>query len=323
MRVFTQFPDRNDFNFPIALTIGNFDGLHLGHQVVLKRLKDVSKEIKGKSVVLTFANHPSTVLRPDHPVHALCSNEQKLKLFEAFGIDAVLLLPFTKDLSQNSAEIFLQKINSAFHFHHLILGHDATIGKERHGDKMAIQSLAVHLDFEVEYLPQQLIEAIPVSSSLIRELIRKGDLTKAEKLLGRPFSIYKKVMAGKGLGKKLGYATANIDVTGLCLPPQGVYAIILECDNRHYNGIANLGIAPTLRETGEVLLEVHLFDCDEDFYDKLTDVNLRAFIRPERKFTSVEQLKAQIADDIVCVKSLLEKESQKNRESKQSKNSIL
>ena len=189
-----------------------------GHQSVLKRLIQKSKEINGTSGVLTFANHPSTILNPEKSVTALCSNEQKLKLLESFGIDFVLMLPFTKELSQLTAERFLQKVVTSFPLHAIVLGHDAVIGKERHGTKEKVLELSKKMGFQVEYIPPKLIEEVPASSSMIRKLVQKGDLNEAKMLLGRPYSISGTITAGKGIGKTLGYATANLEVVNLCLP---------------------------------------------------------------------------------------------------------
>lgn len=287
-----------------ALTIGSYDGLHLGHQAVLEHLVKTAKRSGLKSAVLTFSNHPSTVLRPTNPTPLICSQEHKLKLFEKASIDMVILLPFTKEFSQQTADQFLRKVSHAVPFETLILGSDAHIGKNREGDQTVVTELAEHLGFSVEYFPDLLTDGRRISSNLIREALRQGDLKHAEDLLGRPYSIYSKVQKGNGKGATIGFPTANLDVAGLCLPPLGVYAVSLLEGVRCYPGVANLGVAPTMKEISEPVLEVHLFDQSSDLYGKSVEVLFHEFIRPEMRFSGVEELKAQIAKDVQAAKQM-------------------
>jgi riboflavin kinase / FMN adenylyltransferase len=290
---------------PIVLTIGNFDGVHLGHRAVLDYVKSVAVKENRPWAVITFENHPSEVLRPEKRVPLLCTLPHRIRLLEQQGADFLLLLPFTAELSQLTAEEFLQNIYARQPFTHLILGHDATLGKNRHGDSKHLKAFADTAHFSVEYLKPFVFESTIVSSSVIRACIQQGELAKASLLLGRNYSMYGTVIKGLSKGAPLGFPTANIDVSGLCLPPLGVYAVHLIHKGNVMEGIANLGIAPTIRNDTQPLLEVHLFDQSQNLYGEEVEVVFSGFIRPEIKFGNVDQLKDQIKQDIERAKDIL------------------
>ncbi len=279
-----------------ALTIGSFDGVHIGHRALLKELKE-----RGYSVVITFENHPAEVVRPDTVPSKLCSTPHKLKLLEESGVDVVILLKFTSELSLLSAEEFLLKVRKAVPFDTLLLGPDATLGKDRQGDQKRLQKIAKELSFHLEHLQALTFEGTKISSSAIREKIRAGDLATAEQLLGRKFSIFAPIHTGAGLGKKIGFPTLNLSVESLCLPPLGVYAVSLNS----WHGVANLGVAPTVRKDLQPILEVHLFDYHPEIQDQsFVEVTFEKYLRPEKKFENVEQLKIQIAQDVRDAKAV-------------------
>ncbi|MBS4168834.1 bifunctional riboflavin kinase/FAD synthetase [Parachlamydia sp. AcF125] len=291
---------------PVILTIGNFDGMHLGHQKVIQALKEVAKLQHAQTAVLTFENHPSTVLNPQNVVSQLCTLDHKLCLLEQAKIDWVVLLPFTLEFANQTAEIFLRKLHAHIPFIHLILGHDAFLGKDRKGDQTTLKAIANQLEFSLLYLPEYRIEATKISSSTIRQLIVKGKLPEASQLLGRPYSFYGRVKSGQGKGRRLGFPTANFDVTGMCLPPYGVYAVKLWRQGIYFPAIANLGVAPTMREGSVPILEVHLLDATLDnLPNTFCEVVFHSFIRPEQKFPSIEHLKAQISRDVIQARHYL------------------
>lgn len=292
---------------PATLTIGNFDGVHLGHRAVLAKAAEIAKKESEHTpvIAITFENHPSDVLRPHTHVPRLCTLKHRLKLLKEAGIDTVILLPFTKELSQMTAEEFLKLIQSRIQFSNLVLGHDATIGKERQGNRETIQKLAAANGFTVTYLDELTSEGTPVSSSRIRQLIQKGDLDHAEKLLGRKYAIFSTVEPGLGHGRKIGFPTANIELGGVCLPPFGVYAMRVKVKDKWLDGVANLGYAPTVRSDHKPILEVHLFDHQEDLYNHDVEAVFCAYLRPEMKFSDIEALKMQIAQDIAAAKEQL------------------
>ena len=304
MKVIQHPSDKDEpLQKPVVLTIGMFDGMHLGHQSVLSRVKEISQAEGYGSAVFTFENHPAEVLRPDKKIPLLCSLDHKKNLMEKNGIDLLILAQFTREFSHQTSDVFLSRIRTLVPFNYLILGHDAAIGKDRHGNREIVQALAKQLQFEVEYLDPVFMDDQPVSSTKIRHLIQEGKLNEADKLLGRRFSIRGQVIKGMGLGKKLGYPTANISVHGLCLPPLGIYAVTLFCDGRAMPGAANLGFAPTVRNDKEPILEVHLLDCDQELYGRTVEVVFEEFIRQEKQFNSLDDLKNQIAKDIEWTKN--------------------
>lgn len=283
-----------------VLTIGNFDGVHHGHQAVLQQVMQIAQQDRLQSCVLTFSNHPSEILWPDSPTFLLCYSSHKYALLKQLGLDRVIALKFTPELSRLTAQQFLELLLPHIPLHTLVLGHDATIGSERQGGRKTIEKLAEEMCFQVKYLSPHRIEGTPISSSLIREAIKRGQLDQAGCWLGRPYSLTGLIVPGQGKGRELGFPTLNIDVSKLCLPPYGVYGVKLihpETDTR-IKGIANLGIAPTLRTDPSPLLEVHLYEHPELIIEGWVEVTLERFLRPERKFASLEELKIQIAADL-------------------------
>lgn len=305
MKIFQDLEEFKNPHQPAFLTIGMFDGVHRGHQAVLQKVHDDAKNQNGQSIVITFKNHPSTVLKPDSTVPLLNTLEHRIQLLEQQQIDVLFLLTFTKEFSEQTAEFFLKKICHSVPFSKLVLGYDAVLGKDRQGNREKIQELSKSLHFEVDYLPEYIANNLCVSSSKIRKFIQNGHLNEVEKLLGRRYSILSAVTPGIGKGKTIGFPTANIDVTGLCLPPQGVYAVKVVIDGNPFDGIANLGIAPTIRNDHFPTLEVHLFNKKEDLYGKSIEVIFFDYIRPEVKFADLKHLKGQIENDIQQAKKNL------------------
>ena len=280
---------------PIALTIGFFDGVHLGHQQVLRHA----------SVALTFPDHPAHVLRPQTHIPLINSPTYKAQLLGRYGIDTVVLLPFTAELASQTPEQFLLNLRTHIPFSRLVLGHDAHLGRHRSGTPDVIRAIANAHGFDVEYCPPFNLDGRPVSSSRVRTAIESGNLPTTERLLGRPLSYGSIVQHGEGLGNRLGYPTANLSVQGSCLPPNGVYAVHLRLHDQLLPGIANLGVAPTLHAHRERLLEVHVFDLTKNLYGETVEVIIHGHIRPEKKFESADALRAQIARDITHAQKIL------------------
>ena len=282
-----------------VVTIGNFDGMHEGHKAVLKRLCEYTDASK-LSVVLTFSNHPSSVLHPERPTLLLCTEAHKIRIMESLGVDLLIILPFDKKFSEQSAKEFLHLLKERLHFRHMILGHDARFGLGRDGNPEHVQLLSTQMDFTVEYVKQVYQEGgAPISSSALRQLIQKGKIQKAKSLLGRKYSIASVVCKGNGFGKELGYPTANLNVSGLCLPPLGIYAVSVMIDNeKKLFGAANLGLAPTIRDDPQPILEVHIFDYNKNLYGHTIEVVFLEYIRPEEHFENIADLKQAITQDI-------------------------
>lgn len=305
MRIDFSLPEFAKDSSIYDLAIGNFDGVHLGHQVLLKHLTEKAKKQGQSSGVITFSNHPSTVLVPEKPVQLLCTVEHKVLLLRKMLIDHLFLLEFTPEVAEKSAEDFLKDLKGKVAFSDLFFGNEGHLGKGREGDKETVAALGKVLHFKTHYLPYFTVDGERISSSRIRECIRKGDFAQVDKLLGRPYSIYASVMHGSGRGTSIGFPTANIDVAQLCLPPNGVYAVFATYQGKEYPGVANLGFAPTIRDSTQPILEVHFFDQMIDLYDQFLDIRFHTFIRPEMRFPSIDDLKLQIARDVMTTRSLL------------------
>jgi riboflavin kinase/FMN adenylyltransferase len=301
-----QFPTVNK---PILLSIGTFDGVHLGHQAVLQYLSQQKKATDGHSVVLTFSNHPLSVLRPDSPTKLICATAHKLLLLQQHDVDTTLLIPFTKEFSKQSPEQFLTDLRKYIPFTHLVLGHDAVIGHNRQGDRSILTQLGQKMGFEVTHLPPAQADGKPVSSTAIRTAIQSGSISDTSRLLGRPYSVRGVVIRGMGKGKQLGFPTANIDVKDLCLPPYGIYAASMLHKGKRYPGVISLGVAPTVRKNPNPVLETHLFDFSDDLYGQEVEVFFGTYIRPEMKFSSVDELQTQIARDVEHCRALLQQKS--------------
>lgn len=294
---------------PVILTIGNFDGVHIGHKSLLSKLIKIAKKHSTQSAVITFANHPSTVLTPGNPTPLLCSMAHKIRLLEEANIDLLIVLAFTKEFAEQSAEHFLKNILRILPIDTLLVGTDVHFGKNREADAAVISHLAKLLHFKVEFAEDFLFEQERVTSTRIRNLIKRGDFSLVEKLLGRKYSIYAPVIKGEGKGTTLGFPTTNISVDELCIPPLGVYVVTLKDEDSEYLAVANLGIAPTIRQQQAPILEVHLLEKNIDLYGKDVEVIFHCYIRPEKQFASIEQLKEQISLDIEFARNYHQKRS--------------
>lgn len=259
-----------------AITIGDFDGVHRGHQAIFSKMKTLSEY----TVVITF----------NHPRKTIYSQEYKKRLLKKLNIDAIFTLDFTPEFSQQTYQEFLKKLMP---FDYLVLGENARLGYQRNGTPDKIKEIAQKLNFSAEYVP--LINSI--SSTAIRLHIQKGNLKEASEMLGRPYSIYSKVHKGSGIGRSLGFPTANIDVSNLCLPPLGVYNVTLIHKEQNYKALANIGYAPTIRQDNKVSCEIHIPNIEIDLYDQDIEVLFNKFIRSEKHFENTEQLRDQISQD--------------------------
>ena len=300
---------------PVVMSIGNFDGVHLGHQAIIRCMRQTAQQENAPTAIVTFKNHPSQILRPYHAASLLTSPEQKTALLQKFGVDIVMMLTFDHDFANQTAEIFIQKLMHALPFRHLVLGYDAKLGKERQGDKAVLEALGKKLGFTLEIVEPLLADGQPVSSSAIRMALQNDDFASAVAMLGRKYSIFATVIKGEGTGKTIGVPTANCEVHGLCLPSFGVYAVTVLFQGQKLPGVANLGFAPTVLPRHVPLLEVHIFDQKINLYGCTIEVVFEEFIRQEIRFPSIEQLKEQIRQDIETAKKILDFNFQKDEKS--------
>lgn len=282
---------------PTILSIGMFDGVHLGHQFFLEQQRALAKKEGLSSTVFTFSNHPTTILNPNHPKLLLTTAEKKESLLKRF-VDQVVMVPFTSELSQQSAVAFLQQLKDQIPFRYLLLGHDNHIGHDKQNDTPLLRRTVHALHALLETVPTYQTNGYIPSSSHLRHLIAQGDLLNAQQLLGRPYSLCGTPIKGMGLAKQLGYPTLNIPVEGLCLPPFGVYAVYAHINNQKIPGIANIGFAPTVRHDHRPLVEAYLFSFPRDSLGSYVEIEIVTFLRPERTFNSLEALSTQIHLDV-------------------------
>lgn len=291
-----------------VVTIGIFDGVHLGHQLIFRRVVERAREVEGTSVAVTFRPSPRQVLNPDVPADLLTTFPQKCALLEQMGLDAVLVIPFTRDFSRTPPEDFITNvIHLRVGAREIFVGHDFAFGRGRKGTIALLKDEAARLEIAVTVVGPVTAGGEPVSSSAIREALRSGDPQEAAELLGRPFSLAGSVVEGYRGGRELGFPTANIRVgQEMLIPADGVYAIRVLWRGTWYDGVANVGTSPTF--PGRPLrVEVHLFDVTATLYDEVLEVAFFARLREERRFPSAEALAEQIRQDAEQARALLAK----------------
>jgi riboflavin kinase/FMN adenylyltransferase len=287
-----------------VLAIGNFDGLHLGHRALLERLTAHARRLNLPPAVMTFEPHPRELFTPEQAPARLTSLREKLALLDSCGIEEVFLLHFSRKLAGLSAQEFIERVLvKGLAVRHLIIGDDFRFGKGRAGDFAMLQMAGQQHGFGVEAMHTIEINGERVSSSAVRDALGGGDLEHAARLLGRPYSIAGRVVHGGKIGRKLGWPTANIQLKRKRVALTGVFAATVSgLDKRHLPGAASLGVRPTLGLGLRPVLEVHLFDFDQEIYGSHVTVHLLHKLRDEAKFDSLEALTAQIARDVAATR---------------------
>jgi riboflavin kinase/FMN adenylyltransferase len=283
-----------------VVTIGTFDGVHLGHRKLIAQLQKSAEKQKGGSVVLTFHPHPRIVLYPDdHGLKLLNTLEEKIELLEQSGVDHLIISPFTKKFSRLSAVEFVRNILvGKIRTKKLIIGYNHHFGRNREGTLEQLRELSSVYGFAVEEIPPHDVENIEVSSTKIRESLTKGDIPRANRFLGYEYSLRGTVVKGKEVGKSLGFPTANLEVgeKNKLIPRDGVYAVRVMHEDKIYKGMMSIGMNPTMNGT-ERTLEVNIFDFDKEVYGERMAVFFRQRIRDEIKFSSAEELKKEMEND--------------------------
>jgi len=289
-----------------VVTLGNYDGIHLGHQRILQRLRHAAGELDGSTVVVTFFPHPLKILSPERAPRLIISIEERLRLLEVHGIDCVICLRFTKEFSQWSPERFVKEIIAdKLQARTIFVGRDYRFGKDRKGDVPLLERLGKKFGFDVQIIPPVTVESQEVSSTMIRRLTLEGNVKDSSKLLGRPHRIYGTIIPGKSRGKGLGFPTANLDTTAELIPCSGVYAVRVGLGSEMHPGVASLGTNPTF--SGRLFsIEAYIIDFNEDIYGKEMSLDFIDRIRHEEKFSSPETLVRQIQQDVSRAKKILE-----------------
>jgi riboflavin kinase/FMN adenylyltransferase len=305
MRILDSIRELSELKGPIVLAVGTFDGVHLGHQALIRRAIEEASSCGGTAVVMTFDRHPASLLRPEKAPKLLTRNEEKISFMKDLGVSAMLMLEFTNDLSGVSPRDFIASlIASANTLHAFCVGQEWFFGKGGEGNASLLKLLGEELGFHVIQIDPVMAEGAPISSTRIRRAISAGNLNEATLCLGRPYLLMGRVIKGAGLGATIGFPTANLDVEGMQLPPDGVYVVRVTTAGLQLSGVCNIGVRPTVdADCTKRTFEVHLFDVYRDFVGKELSVEFVKFLRAEQKFSKVEALKGQIARDCEIARS--------------------
>lgn len=308
MQVFRSTATRN--KNPLALTIGNFDGVHLGHQAILDRLKQAANRLQLSACIMIFEPHPREFLTPNQSPTRLTSLREKLEIFAELGIDRVQICHFNHSFAQISAQSFITDILlKQLNVRWLLVGDDFRFGAKRMGDVSLLKAHSQQANqFEVEVMADFSINHIRVSSTAIREALSAGNMVLAQQLLGRPYSMSGRIVNGEKLAKQLGFPTANIHFKHNRPPLQGIFAVevISRASSKLpkvMQGVASLGVRPTTHNSNKLILEVHLFDFDQEIYGQHLQVNFLHKLRDEEKYADLETLIEQIKQDIINAKN--------------------
>lgn len=299
MRVFRGVENLPEFKNPV-FTTGTFDGVHTGHQEIIRRINKLAADGNGENIILTFHPHPRMVLHQDDGnLKLLNTLEEKINLLSRYGVDNLVVTPFSKEFSQLTAEQYVENfIWKKFHPRKVVMGFNHRFGNHRAGDIQLMAAMGKKLGFEVEEIEAQMVENISVSSTKIRNAVTNGEMETAKALLGHPYTLTGRVVTGEHLGKKLGFPTANLKIEDAdkLIPANGVYAVLVRVDETLYGGMLNIGFRPTFNGKKQTI-EVNIFDFNEEIYGMHIGVDLVASIRKEMKFNSADGLIQQLKKD--------------------------
>ena len=287
--------------------IGIFDGVHRGHQYLLKKMLAKARSLKAKSMVITFFPHPAHVLRPDVQLPYIVSFEERMRLLACEGVDVCVVVRFTKKFAHILPEYFIKEVLvKQLGVKALYVGDDFRFGRDRAGDVLLFRSLAKECDYQMCGVKALMQQGKAISSTRIRTLVTQGDMLPVQRLLGREFNLSGQVVKGKGRGKGLGFPTANVDYSHGVMPPNGVYAVKVLYKGKMHHAVANLGLRPTFKENvNKPLLEVYLLDFHRDIYGQTVNVFFIKKIRDEQTFPNLDALKTQIQKDVQKSRILL------------------
>ncbi|MEO6639174.1 MAG: bifunctional riboflavin kinase/FAD synthetase [Ginsengibacter sp.] len=303
-----------------VITIGTFDGVHTGHLQIINQLKKEAGEINGESVIITFHPHPRMIVNAKsqpqedfEEIKLLTTLDEKIELLQNNGIDHLVIVPFTVQFSDQTADEYIRDfLVSTFHPHTIIIGYDHRFGKDRGGDYKLLEAHQGEYNYTVKEIPEHILHHVKISSSKIRHSLSEGDISTANEALGYTYFFEGNIVEGDKIGRQLGYPTANIAVTGThkLIPCNGVYAVDVALEEEtkkaflaksnfpgnHLKGMMNIGFRPTIEGTKK-MIEVNIFDFDKTIYEKLIRVYVKNYLRPEIKFNDLEELKAQLSED--------------------------
>jgi riboflavin kinase/FMN adenylyltransferase len=306
MRLIKGLSQLTPFDNGCVLTIGNFDGVHLGHRVVINKLAERGKLLGLPVVVMIFEPHPLEYFLADNAPSRLMRLREKTVQFSQLPSDDLLVVRFDRDFANVDAEQFIEQVLvKKMHLKHLVIGDDFHFGKARRGNFALLKDKGLRYGFTVEDTGSFQLGDMRVSSTLIRDTLCSGDLISAERLLGQCYSVCGRVVHGDKLGRTIGYPTANIKMFRKNAPVDGVFAVTMTgIEDKEFQGIANVGTRPTVNGSSKVILETHLFDFNKDIYGRYVQVHFKQKIRDEMRFPSLDQLKAQIVKDVAETKKI-------------------
>ncbi len=282
-----------------VITIGTFDGVHEGHKKIIDALVREAKSVHGEAVIITFDPHPRKIVKPNEHLQLINTPEEKIELLAKTGIDHLVIVPFNRQFAGQSANQYIENfLIERFHPHTIIIGYDHHFGKDRQGNFMLLAEKADQYNYRLLEIPRYLLDEVAVSSTKIRNALLQSDVETANKLLGYDFFFEGVVIKGDQLGRKLGYPTANLQYTD---PDKihlghGVYAAYADVDGRKYKGMLSVGTRPTLENSDE-RIETNIFDFDKEIYGKTIRVTVKKFLRDQEKYSSLDELKKQLAVD--------------------------
>lgn len=284
----------------VSLAIGTFDGVHLGHQQVIRQAVADAEQHEGVAIVVTFDRHPNTIVAPARVPPLIYSLPQKFRAVASLDPDAALLVEFTEEFSKQPGEVFIRQLAREFGpVHSITVGSSFTFGHKRDGNVELLKRLGAELNFEVHGIAAVSLDNEPVSSTRIRDTIRAGALDRATQMLGRKYALAGEIIRGDCLGRKFGFPTANLDTTGRVLPPHGVYAVHAYVRGSKHRAVLNIGVRPTLQSpTPQPRVEAHLLGFSGDIYGEELELTFVQKLRDEQRFASVEALREQIERDI-------------------------
>jgi riboflavin kinase/FMN adenylyltransferase len=289
-----------------VLTIGVFDGVHLGHKYLISKLKEQARQGNRLSGVVTFRQHPQEVLAPQSRLPYLTSLAEKVSLLKNEGVDIVVALTFDQELAKLSARQFVTLLKKRLRMVGLVIGPDFALGRGRGGDAEALRKLGKEMDFTVTVVPPVKVNGEIVSSTAIRQALARGDMAKVTRLIGRSFSLQGTVTTGVGRGTQLGFPTANLEVdTKRAIPADGVYATWAHIDGQDYQSMTNIGWRPTFGGQGRTI-ETYILDYRDDLYGRELKIDIIERLRDEKRFANAEELKKQIAEDIKQGRAILD-----------------
>lgn len=291
---------------PVCLAIGVFDGIHLGHQQIIRQTILDARASGALAVIVTFDRHPNAIVAPERVPPLIYSLPQKIRAVESLGADGLFEIPFDREFSQQTGEIFIRSLARDFgQLHSICVGADFVFGCKRSGDVPLLRQLGSELHFDVHGLAAVALAGQTVSSTRIRDAIRIGDFAAASQMLGRAYSIAGQVIRGDQLGQKLGFPTANLDTAGMLLPPNGVYVAQVQRGDATHRAVLNIGVRPTIQNPSPTpRLEVHLLDFTGELYGQELEIQFIKKIRAEHKFPSIAALQAQIQQDVAAARAL-------------------